>query len=71
MRFEDKIHSFLQKIYNKSVNGFFIFKSSERLANSYNKNSIDKLIRNESLKAGFWGFITGFGGIFYFHLLCL
>jgi uncharacterized protein (DUF697 family) len=68
MRFEDKIHSFLQKIYNKSVNGFFIFKSSERLANSYNKNSIDKLIRNESLKAGFWGFITGFGGIFLLPL---
>lgn len=64
MKFEKKINNFLHNIYIKSINGIFIFQSSKKLASSYNINSIDKLIRNESLKAGFWGFVTGFGGIF-------
>ncbi|GAX87855.1 conserved hypothetical protein [Lebetimonas natsushimae] len=42
---------------------FLFFKSSHELAKKYNINTLDRLIRNESLKAGVWGFITGFGGI--------
>jgi len=56
--------SLLEKIYNLTLNGFFIFKSSKKLAKKYNIYTIDRLIIIESLKAGIWGFITGFGGIF-------
>lgn len=64
MNFEKKINRFIHWIYIKATSGFLCFKSSMELAGKYNIESLDKLIRNESLKAGIWGFITGFGGIF-------